>query len=243
MLVSSAPLVYSCLLLLLHRVAATTPPSPLDTFRIFPPPPHLITDVDTPELVLQDAWAASNSGRFGPTPGLLPPARVALKFSRFRADELLRSSQALAHDAQIRVTLFVQTCMRLLEDLPVLPISLTPIGAHPISFFPASLAPDDVDVDSSICFSSAELPLEAVLDQDMTMRCNGNSDADMCEVSNAQLQRLHLSATIDNDPETAPALLLHRIYSSRSTLYARLSVESSYETAPVQSVTICFDFK
>ena len=133
--------------------------------------------------------------------------------------------------------------MRLLEDLPVLPISLTPIGAHPISFFPASLAPDDVDADGSICFSSAELPLEEALKEDMVMRCNGNADADTCEVSNPQLQRLHLSATIDNDPDTAPALVLHRIYSSRSTLYVRMSAESSYETAPVQSVTFCFDFK
>lgn len=176
-------------------------------------------------------------------PGLLPPARVALQFSRSRAEELSRSSQTLVQDSQIRVTLFVQTCVRLLDHLPVLPMSLTPIGARPISFFPPSLAPDVIEADGSICFSSAELPIEAALEEAMTMRCSGHSDADTCEVSGPELQRLHLSATIDDDADATPALLLHRIYSSRSTLYARMSVESSDETASVQSVNFCFVFK
>lgn len=213
-----------CLLALALCSTAAPLPFPFDSFLIQPPPPHLLADVDTAELVLDDAWAAPADGRFSPLPDLLPRAPVMLRIQRLRAEELIEFAQAQASAPQ-GFTLFVQTCMQLLDDMPVLPALLTPIGAPPKSFFPPSISPSAAFVDGgSICFTSADLPLEDALQPlSLSLQCTGHAPHDTCEFSPQQLERLHLSATLDSD--AAPPLFLHRIYASRTTLYARGAVE------------------
>ena len=212
------PLLFSLSVLLLCVAAASPPPFPFDSFLVHAPSSHLLTDVDAPGLVLEDAWAAPDAGRFSPLGGLLPDAPVKLQVSRARAEELMA---ALAHSS-FGVFLFIRTCVRLLDDAPVLPTAVTPIGAHPTSFFPPSLlsnADADGDGDGSICFTSIDLPLEDALGPNMMLKCTGHAHHDTCGYTSEQLQRLHLTATLDS--ESAPPLLLHRIYAARSTLYAR----------------------
>jgi hypothetical protein len=220
---------------LLHCLTASPLPFPLDSFRIRAPPSHILTDVDTPALVLQDAWMSTDTGMFSPLPGLLPHAPVLLQFIYSRAEEVSRFAQTQVHDSEIDLALSIQTCVRLLEDTPVLPVALTAIGARPVSFFPPSLRPDNTDADGSICFSSADLPLHAAMASIATMRCSSFDALGPCEVSSPQLEELHLTATADSD-NGAPALLLHRIYSSRSTLYLRSSVETIEGSRVAQSV-------
>jgi hypothetical protein len=217
--------------LLLLSVADSPLPFPFDSFLIQAPASHLLQDVDTPEIILHDAWVSVDAGRYSPLPGLLPKAPVLLKLSRARAEQLT----SFAHTQDTTFTLFVQTCVRLLEEMPVLPSAMTPIGARPVSFFPSSLTPDsNGDRDGSICFTTAELPLHDVLQPHLSLKCTGHETHDTCEYSCPQLHDLHSSATIDSDG--APPLLLHRIYSSRSTLYARGSGDPSDASASSESV-------
>jgi hypothetical protein len=219
-----------CLLALALCSTAAPLPFPFDSFLIQPPPPRLLADVDTAELVLDDAWAAPAAGRFSPLPELLPRAPVMLRIQRRRAEELIEFAQAQAIAPQ-GFTLFVQTCLQLLDDLPVLPTLLTPIGAYPNSFFPPSISPSGVAfVDGgSICFTSADLPLEDALQPlSLSLQCTGHAPHDTCEFSPQQLERLHLSATLDSD--AAPPLFLHRIYASRTTLYARGAAEQGEQS-------------
>ena len=178
---------------------------------------------------------STNTGTFSPLPGLLPHAPVLLQFIHSRAEEVSRFFQTQAHDSEIDLALYIQTCVRLLEDMPVLPVTLTAIGARPVSFFPPSLRPDNTDADGSICFSSADLPLHAALASNATMRCSSFDALGPCETLSPQLEELHLTATADSD-NVASALLLHRIYSSRSTLYLRSIVETIEGSIVAQSV-------
>jgi hypothetical protein len=215
------PLLFCLSVILLCIAAAPPPPFPFDSFRIQSQPSNLLVDVDTPHIVLDNAWAAPDDYRFSPLSGLLPDAPVKLQVSRTRAEELI-AALARAHNSlgATAVNLFIRTCVRLLEDSPVLPTALTPIGVHPTSFFPSSLPSDadaDTDGDGSICFTSAELPLEEAMDPNMMLTCTGHADHDTCGYASEQLRRLHLTATLDSD--SAPPLQLLRIYARRSTLY------------------------
>ena len=219
---------------LLSRSTADSPlPFPFDSFLIQAPDAHLLRDVDTPDTVLHDAWMSLDAARFSPLPGLLPQAPVLVKLSRARAEQLTN----FAHAQDAPFNLFIQTCIRLLEEMPVISPELTSIGARPVSFFPSSLSPDrEGEGEGSICFTSTELPLYDALQPDLSLKCTGHAAHDTCEYSCPQLHNLHSSATIDSD--SAPPLLLHRIYSLRSTLYARGSGDHGDESASLQSV--CF---
>jgi hypothetical protein len=240
------PLLFCLSVLLLCIAAVPPPPFPFDSFRIQSQPTNLLVDVDTPHIVLDNAWAAPDDYRFSPLSGLLPDAPVKLQVSRTRAEELI-AALARAHNSlgAMEVKLFIRTCVRLLEDAPVLPTALTPIGIHPTSFFPSYLPSDaDADGDGSICFTSAELPLEEAI-PNMMLTCSGHADHDACGYASEQLRRLHLTATLDSD--SAPPLQLLRIYARRSSLYVsgdgRLSSQSvrlllvrSYGSSYIQPV-------
>ena len=216
------PPLFFCLSVLSLCVAAASPPPPFpfDSFLIQSQSSHLLTDVDTPHIVLNNAWADPDAGRFSPLSGLLPDAPVKLQISRTRAEQLI-AALAQAHSS-LGAILFIRTCVRLLDDSPVLPTALTSIGARPSSFFPPYLRPEaeaDADGDGSICFTSVDLPLEDAVGPNMMLKCTGHADHDTCGYASEQLLRLHLTATLDSD--SSPPLQLHRIYATRTSLYAR----------------------